>query len=190
MSRMKGLTIAFWRKWHRWIGFGAALFLLWAAGTGFLVAFTEFFGEEEELRERTRDLVSAVTLASPNAAWLDPLTKAFATASSTVGPAPLDKVEVQFKGDQPTVTVFTGKPAGGEDRKLVFDARTGALLKNETYADKPLLYRLHSGEAFGDGGLVVAMFWGLALLVINITGLIIYLMMRRPNVTGVRRVFW
>jgi uncharacterized iron-regulated membrane protein len=102
----------------------------------------------------------------------------------------LDKVEVQFKGDQPTVTVFTGKPAGGEDRKLVFDARTGALLKNETYADKPLLYRLHSGEAFGDGGLVVAMFWGLALLVINVTGLIIYFMMRRPNATGLRRVFW
>ena len=51
-------------------------------------------------------------------------------------------------------------------------------------------YRLHSGEAFGDGGLVVAMFWGLALLVINVTGLIIYLMMRRPNATGLRRVFW
>ena len=187
---MKGLTIAFWRKWHRWIGFGAALFLLWAAGTGFLVAFTEFFGEEEALRERTRDLVSAVTLVSPNAAWLDPLAKAFATASSTVGPAPIDKVEIQFKGEQPTVTVFTGKPSGGEDRKLVLDARTGALLSNEAYADKPLLYRLHSGEAFGDGGLVVAMFWGLALLVINVTGLIIYFMMRRPNVTGLRRVFW
>ena len=108
-------------------------------GDGLSRAFTEFFGEEEELRERTRDLVSAVTLVSPNAAWLDPLTKAFATASSTVGPAPVDKVEIQFKGDQPTVTVFTGKPAGGEDRKLVFDARTGALLKNESYADKPLL---------------------------------------------------
>lgn len=44
--------------------------------------------------------------------------------------------------------------------------------------------------AFGDGGLVVAMFWGLALLVINITGLVIDLMMRRPNATGLRRVFW
>jgi len=49
---------------------------------------------------------------------LDPLTKAFATASSTVGPAPVDKVEIQFKGDQPTVTVFTGKPAGGEDWRI------------------------------------------------------------------------
>jgi len=37
-------------------------------GDGLSRAFTEFFGEEEELRERTRDLVSAVTLVSPNAA--------------------------------------------------------------------------------------------------------------------------
>ena len=50
-------NLVFWRKWHRWIGFPAALFLLFAATTGVLVAFTEFFGEEEALREATRDLV-------------------------------------------------------------------------------------------------------------------------------------
>lgn len=190
MSRIKGLTITFWRKWHRWIGVVAALFLLWASGTGFLVAFTEFFGEEEALRERTRDLISPVTLVSPNAAWMNPLIKVFAAAASAVGPAPVDKVEIQFKGDQPTVTVFTGKPTGGEDRKLTFDARSGALLNSEGYADKPLLYRLHSGEAFGDGGLVVAMLWAVALLVLNVSGLIIYIMLRRPNATGLRRIFW
>jgi hypothetical protein len=42
------------------------------------------------------------------------------------------------------------------------------------YADKPFLYRLHSREAFGDGGLVMAMLWGLTLLVLTVTGLIIY----------------
>jgi uncharacterized iron-regulated membrane protein len=52
------LNVAFWRKQHRWIGFPAALFLLFAATTGILVAFTEFFGEAEALRERTRDLAS------------------------------------------------------------------------------------------------------------------------------------
>jgi uncharacterized iron-regulated membrane protein len=56
----------------------------------------------------------------------------------------------------------------------VFDARTGQLLSEEAYADKPFLYRLHSGEAFGDGGLVVAMLWGLTLIVLTVTGLIIY----------------
>jgi uncharacterized iron-regulated membrane protein len=121
------------------------------------------------------------------------MAKAFATAAATVGNAPIDKIIYQFKGDQPTVTIFTGKPTGGEDRKLVVDAKTGRLIANESYADKPFLYRLHSGEAFGDGGLVVAMFWGLALALIATSGLVIYIrVLRLPHrhASGLRRVFW
>ena len=57
-------TPAFWRKWHRWIGFPAALFLIHQAGTGLALAFTEFFREEETLREATRDLVVSSFWAS------------------------------------------------------------------------------------------------------------------------------
>ncbi len=187
-----GLSPRTWRQWHRWIGFPAAIFLLFAAVTGFLVAFTEFFGEDEALRERTRDMVSPVTVSAPAIAYSEPLARALAAASKSGSPAsPIDKLELQFKGDQPTVTLFLGKPGGGEDRKLVVDARTGDVLKNEAYADKPLLYRIHSGEAFGDGGLVVAMFWALALVIMSITGFIIYLRMKpRREVTGLRKVFW
>ena len=71
-------SVAFWRKWHRWIGFPASLFLLWAAGTGTVVAGTEFFGADEAVRERTRDLVSPVTVASPAADWADPVSRAVA----------------------------------------------------------------------------------------------------------------
>ena len=184
------MNLAFWRKWHRWIAFPASLFLLWAGSTGVTVAFTEFFGEEEALREATRDLVSPVTVASPQGAWAEPIARAIATAGSKSPGAPIDKIEIQFKGPQPKVTLFTGKAAGGEDRKLVFDAKTGSLVADETYADKPFLYRLHSGEAFGDGGLVVAMAWGLTLVILTITGLIIYLKLRRPGAVGIKRVFW
>ena len=184
------MNLAFWRKWHRWIAFPASIFLLWAGSTGVIVAFTEFFGEDEALREATRDQVSPVTVNSPQAAWADPIARALATASTRSAGAPIDKIEIQFKGPKPTVTLFTGKPTGGEDRKLVIDAKTGSLAADETYADKPFLYRLHSGEAFGDGGLVVAMFWGLTLVILTITGLIIYLKMRRPGLVGIRKVFW
>jgi len=187
---MPGLNLAFWRKWHRWIAFPATLFLFWAASTGVLVAFTEFFGEAEALREATRDLISPVAVSSASSAWSEPIARAFASAATRANGAPVDKLEVQFKGPQPTVTVFTGKPTGGEDRKLVFDARTGLLLSEESYADKPLLYRLHSGEAFGDGGLVVAMMWGLTLFVLRTTGLIIYIKLWRPGQTGIKKVFW
>jgi len=184
------VNLAFWRKWHRWIGFPAALFLLFAATTGLLVAFTEFFGEEEALREATRALVSPVTTASPVRLWSDPIGAAVAAVAAQAGPAPIDSITIQFKGAQPTVSIFTGKPAGGEDRKFVVDARTGAVIRSESYADKPFLNRLHSGEAFGDGGLVVAMAWALTLIVLTISGLIIYFLLRPKKRSGLQQVFW
>lgn len=184
------MTIAFWRRWHRWIGFPAAVFLLFASLTGVLVAFTEFFGEAEALREATRDLVSPVSTASADGVVAEAIGKAMATARSTAPGAPIDKIELQFKGETPTVSVFTGRPTGGEDRRLIFDLRTGALVGNEDYVDKALLNRLHSGEWFGDGGLVFAMGWGLSLAVLSASGLYIYWTMRRKNPTGWTRVFW
>jgi len=184
------VTLLFWRKWHRWIAFPATIFLLFASCTGAILAFTEFFGADEALREATRDLVSPVTVTSPASVWSDPLARAMTTVAPAAGGAPIDKITLQFKGNQPTVTIFTGKPTGGENRQFVVDARTGALLRTEAYVDKPFLNRLHSGKAFGDGGLVFAMLWAVALCVLTITGLIIYLRIRRPGATGIKRVFW
>jgi uncharacterized iron-regulated membrane protein len=184
------VTLLFWRKWHRWIAFPATIFLLFASCTGAILAFTEFFGADEALREATRDLVSPVTVTSPASVWSDPLARAMKTVAQAADGAPIDKISMQFKGNQPTVTIFTGKPTGGEDRQFVVDARTGALLRTEAYVDKPFLNRLHSGEAFGDGGLVFAMLWAVALCVLTITGLIIYLKLRPRAPTGIQKVFW
>ena len=184
------MNLAFWRKWHRWIGFPGALFLVYAASTGLLIAFTEFFGEAEALREATRNLVSPVTTQSGPRAWSGPIDAAVAAVAISAGSVPIDSITIQFKGAQPTVSIFTGKPAGGEDRKFVVDARTGAVIRSESYADKPFLNRLHSGEAFGDGGLVVAMAWALTLIVLTVTGLIIYFLLRPKKRSGLQQVFW
>src|SRR4029453_8727382 len=181
---------AWWRRWHRWIGFPAALFLLFAALTGFFVAFSEFFGEAEALREATRDLTSPVSTASTAEAWSDPIAKAMTVARERAAGAPIARITAPFKGDEPTVTIYLGKPGGGEDRLMVFDARTGALVKEDAYADKPLLNRIHSGEWFGAGGLVLAMFWSIALAVLTISGLIIYWTTRPQNPRGFKKVFW
>ncbi|AHG93834.1 hypothetical protein J421_6299 (plasmid) [Gemmatirosa kalamazoonensis] len=183
-------SVAFWRRWHRWIGFPAAVFLLWSALTGVVVAGTEFFGEDEALREQLRTVTSPVSTASAAAEWTASVGRALATVAAQSPDAPVDKVIVQFKGPAPTVAVFTGKRGGGEDRQFVVNARTGALVSVEDYADKPFLYRLHSGEAFGDGGLVVAMGWGLALAVLSLTGIVIWWRIRRRGATGIRRLFW
>lgn len=184
------MNTAWWRRWHRWIAFPAALFLLFAAATGFIVAANEFFGEEEALREATRDLTSPVSTGSDSREWSDPIAKAMAAARQRAPGAPIDKITAQFKGDQPTVTVYLGKPGGGEDRLLVFDARAGSLIKEDAYADKPLLNRIHSGEWFGDGGLVFAMAWAVALAFLVISGAWIYWTMRRKNPVGLQKVFW
>ena len=184
------MNTAWWRRWHRWIGFPAALFLLFAAATGFIVASTEFFGEAEAVREATRDLTSPVTTSATAESWSQPLAKAMAAAQQRAPGAPIDKITMQFKGDQPTVTVYLGKPGGGEDRLFVFDANSGALVKEDAYTDKPLINRIHSGEWFGDGGLVFAMFWAVALTFLTISGLVVYWTMRRRNPVGIQKVFW
>jgi sulfite reductase (NADPH) flavoprotein alpha-component len=180
---------AWWRRWHRWVGFVAGLFLLFASTTGVIVAMTEFFGEEEARREATRALVSAVTTTSDASGAVDPLQRALAAAAARAPGAPIDTITLRFKGD-PTVDVFLGRPEGGEDRRLVIDARTGAVIREDSYVDKPFIHRLHSGEAFGDGGLVIAMIWGAALAFLAASGLVIYFTMRRRNPSGMQRLFW
>ena len=113
-----------------------------------------------------------------------------ASAQQQAPAVPIDRITAQFKGPQPTVTVYLGKPGGGEDRLFVFDANSGALIKEDAYADKPLINRIHSGEWFGDGGLVFAMFWAMALVVLTTSGLIIYWTMRRKKAIGLQKVFW
>jgi uncharacterized iron-regulated membrane protein len=188
-------SVVFWRRWHRWIGFPAALFLLFSAVTGFVVAFTEFFGADEALREHLRTITSPVTVSTAASVGAADVQRALATVAARAPSAPVDKIVVEFKGDpttngDPMVSVFTGKIGGGEDRQFVVNARTGALVSVEAYEDKPFLYRLHSGEAFGDGGLVASMAWAVALVLMTLSGLVIWWRIRRIGATGLRRVFW
>lgn len=179
-----------WRSWHRWVGWLAALFLMWIAGTGFCLAGTEFFGEAEAERERLRDTTSAVTTAAAATEFSGPVERAIAAANRLAPGAPIDRVEVRYKADPARVVVYLGRPGGGEDRSLVFAAATGELIEQADYTDKSFLHRLHSMEAFGDGGLGVGMASALALLFVTISGVVIYLQMRRPGSRGWRRLFW
>lgn len=179
-----------WRKWHRWIGFAATPFLLFAAITGVLAGTVEIFSEDEEAREKARERESEVKLPAPTSAWTEPLAKAFADASERAKGAPIDRVTLDFKTEPPRVTIYLGKRGGGEDKKLIFNAQTGEFLREEVYVDKPFLVRLHSGEAFGDWGQVVGLMWGLALIVIIATGTVIYFAMRRAGRKGLGRIFW
>ncbi|MEI6740936.1 MAG: PepSY-associated TM helix domain-containing protein [Gemmatimonadaceae bacterium] len=186
-------TPAFWRKWHRWIGAPAALFMAYASLTGVILAATEFFGEDEAAREAARTVVSSVHTDTPVAQWAPALNLAMTAAAQHSPGAPVDKVTIELKGQAPTITVYTGKPTGGEHQRLLFDANTGKFLHVDDYSDKSILNRIHSGEVFGDGGLVGAMFWGLALLALTISGFVLYWRLAqvdRPDRVGLKRWFF
>jgi uncharacterized iron-regulated membrane protein len=179
-----------WRKWHRWIGLASSPFLVFAAVTGIIAGAAEMFGQDEEAREKARERVSDVRLPVTPATASEPIGKALAEAGERAPGAPVDKVLIDFKSDPPTVAVYLGKPTGGEDKRLLFDARTGQLLREEPYIDKPFLTRLHSGEAFGDWGLALGTGWGAALVALLVTGTVIYIAMWRPGRKGLGRLFW
>jgi uncharacterized iron-regulated membrane protein len=186
-------TPAFWRQWHRWIGAPAALFLAFAALTGVIVAGVEFFGEDEAVREANREIVSAVRTTSPPDAWQGLINKVMQGAAKQAPDAPIDKIAIELKGKSPVITVYLGKPTGGEDKRLLFDARTGNFVRVDDYSDKPLINRIHSGEAFGDGGLVASMLWGLALFALTVSGFLLYWRLagaNRQNRTGLKRWFF
>jgi hypothetical protein len=182
------------RKIHRWLGVPAAIFLLLASFTGVWLECVKFFGAEEIERERIRDLTSSVTSQSVGAEFGDSFDKARVAAAARAGAQPLDKIVWQLKGDAPTITFFFGPKGQQTGRRIAVHARTGEVLSVEDYAEDSLILRLHSGEAFGDGGMVLGMVWGTLLFALTVTGIIIYFRMkpRNPRIprTGIRKVFW
>ena len=178
------------RKWHRWIGLVGALFFVVTAFTGIWLECERFFGEEEALREKLRDTVSKITAQTPSAEFSAKLAKAQEAVAARAGHQPLDKIVWQLKGDAPSVTFYLGGTKEQSARKLVVNANSGAVEKEDTYDDDSFILKLHSGEALGDGGMVLGMFWGLALIVMTVTGIFIYWRMRPREATGLKKLFW
>jgi uncharacterized iron-regulated membrane protein len=116
-----------------------------------------------------------------------------ASAAKEAPGAPIDKIAIELKGQAPVISLYLGTKTGGEDRRLLFDARTGKFLRIDGYADKPFINRVHSGEVFGDGGLVASMLWGLALLALTVSGFTLYWRLAGANNqgrTGMKRWFF
>ena len=175
------------RQWHRWMGLPAGILLLLTAFTGVWLECVRFFGEEEALREKIRDLASPHTPKAPAFALEEKLSAARLAVAARHPDVPMDKIQLQLKGAEPTATFFLG---GKDGHRVVVSLLTSAITKEEAYEEDSLILRLHSGEAFGDGGMVVFMGVGVTLFALSITGLIIYWRMRPKNPTGLRRVFW
>lgn len=180
-------SILTFRKWHRWIGWAAALFFLSVSITGILLQSQQLFGQEEAEKERLRTLTSAYTVGGALTKIHAALANAQASVRAVAGDAPLDRVVLNLKGDHPTIALLTG---GAKPQQFTVNANNGVIERIDTAEEESFLLRLHTGEVLGDGGVVLGLLWGVAMLIMTLTGLYIYLKMRRANNQGLKRVFW
>jgi ferredoxin len=169
---------ALWRKLHRWFGAGAAIFLLIVSGTGIALQWQSIFGGDEAEKERQAKQTSPFLLTTALDTMSAQLATAQAAVRAEVGSAPLDRVLWLLKGDHPTLTFFVG---GHPARRFVVNAGTGVVERRTSGDEESWILRLHSGELIGDGGKLLGLFWGSALLFLTVSGVVIYWQMLRRS---------
>ena len=172
------------RQIHRWISLIAGLFLLIVATTGVILQVQRLTREDED-----RDRAVPKVLAMPAEAYAPMLAKTLEAVRAREPERPITSIELQLAGDQPHgVVTFPGDPG----RQITVDPRNGRVLKDEAHEAESLILRIHSGEILGEPGVVLGVFWGSALVVLSITGFIVYLELyrRRRKASGKSGLFW
>jgi uncharacterized iron-regulated membrane protein len=171
------------RRYHRWIGFAAAIFIIGVTLTGVILEIQKLSGREED--ENTS---SSYKLGTSLGRFGPLLQKAEENAKVKVGSAGIDSVELRLNDTPPRFIFHT---TGNEKQKLTINSETGNIEKLED-DEESFILRLHSGEIFGEPGVGIAIVGGIALLFLTVTGLIIYWQMRKSakGKKGLGRIFW
>lgn len=181
------------RKVHRWLGIGAAVFFLLVSITGVFLQIEQVFGEDEASKEKLAAMVSPASLARPFAVDPAGIDRARQAALARFGNRPVAAIDWQIKGDAPHYILHLDGPG---PLRVDVNAATNAVVDARPDGEDWLL-RLHTGEIIGDGGKVLGLGWGIALVTMSITGILVYLQMYRARrkgsaarLTGWRRFFW
>ena len=181
------------RQFHRWVGVIALVFFLLVSITGVFLQFEQIFGEEESAKEAQAELVSPYQLNKPvafDSQMLDTSRKAVLTK---YGNRSVASIDWHLKDAVPS---FVFHLEGSSPMRVQVNANTGAIMQASPDGEGWLI-KLHTGEIVGDGGKVLGLLWGLALVAMSITGIMVYLQIlkaRKKNAalagTGWRRYFW
>lgn len=181
------------RKVHRWLGIGAAVFFLLVSITGVFLQIEQVFGDDEASKEKLAAMISPASLARPFAVDPAGIDRARQAALARFGNRPVSAIDWQIKGDVPHYILHLDGP---DPLRVDVNAATNAVVDSRPDGEDWLL-RLHTGEIIGDGGKVLGLAWGIALVVMSITGVLVYLQMYRARrkgsaarLTGWRRYFW
>ncbi len=180
------------RKFHRWMSLIGIVFFLSVAATGVWMQGEAIFGEKEAEHEAMAALSSPVSLAK--AVPIDGLSldRARRSVLARFGNRPVAAIDWMIKAPVPA---FVFHLDGSEPMKVTVAASSAMIIKSES-AEEDWVMRLHTGEILGDGGKFLGLAWGVALVAMSVTGIILYFQMlskRRGaagQVRGWRRYFW
>ena len=181
------------RKIHRWLSVIGIVFFLSVTATGIWLQIEAIFGEDEAAKEAMAEIVSPASLSAPLPTTAATLDKARTVIFARYGNRPVASVAWIIKAPVPA---FVFHLDGAEPVKVTVNAATATIIKSEPDGEDWVV-RLHTGEIIGDGGKFLGLAWGLALVTMSITGIILYLKMLRARRTGAagkvrgwRRYFW
>lgn len=168
------------RNFHRWIGTVAAVLLMLVGVTGVLLQIEQV--RDEPQKEALEQAAARVFIGDP----VPDLAGAWAEVGRAAPGTGVRSVEVDLLGNIPIARFHlqTG-------RRLSIDLASHRLIHDEPDEAESFLLRLHTGEVFGDGGVVLGLCWGLALVALVITGAVVYLqLLGRRRQIGRRSLFW
>ena len=181
------------RKIHRWLSIVGIVFFLSVSLTGIWMQGEAIFGEDEAAREAMAEIVSPASLSAPMSLNPASLDKARNVVLARFGNRPVASVDWVIKAPVPAYVFHLD---GAEPVKVTVNAATAAIISSEPDGEDWIV-RLHTGEILGDGGKFLGLAWGLALIAMSITGIILYLQMLRGRragsagkARGWRRYFW
>ncbi len=176
------------RKYHRWVSAVAAIFLLFVSVTGVILQVQRLTGEDGDADAGER-ATSALTTAMPTPVYAALISRTLDAARPRAPNAPIASVVLRGEGNAiQGVVQFPGDPL----REIVVDARSGRIMSDERHEAESIIRRIHSGEILGEPGVVLGILWGLALIVLLVTGAWVYLDMYRRRLTASdkRGLFW
>ena len=156
------------RKIHRWLGIGAAILFLSVSVTGVVLQIQQLFGVDEAKKEALAALSAPARLSvlvPPDTVALD---RARREVMRRFGDQPVASLDWQMKG---RVQHFIFHLDGPDPTRVDVNAANGQVIEARPDGEDWLL-KLHTGEIIGDGGKVLGLAWGLALVAMLVTGIV------------------